>query len=189
MRRPPQSPNDFRIVVSHHNIRPKMVVPPEQNTIVYESKIVTRGNQGEHQLSKGSIFPDDMKTYGRIKDGRYPIQLGFHARGNNIPTEDDLVVRVNGFRAALIINADKKVDIIRDSGPCKSPNLHIHGGGGPSYRNSKGCLTISSELGGWTAFISVFLGRYPNPSDWHTPTGLGEKRYICRRVGTLIVKS
>lgn len=39
-------------------------------------------------LIGGSIYPDDMNKYGRIKDGFYSLWLGFHGRQGGTPNEE-----------------------------------------------------------------------------------------------------
>ena len=123
-----------------------------------------------------------MNVKGRIKDGTYDIYLGFHHAGT--PTEKDLVVRTNQFRAVLIVNANNSVPVISNS-PTKvtASGIHIHNGYNhwvASTPMSEGCLILAPN--DWAGFITLFLKGYPSLADWTAGGGrLGKK------IGTLKV--
>jgi len=140
----------------------------------YESSVTVSG--GLSGTFRCSIYPDDMNVKGRLKDGSYDVYLGFHKPGT--PTVQDLVIRTNGFRAVLVINANGNVPVISNS-PSKttSSGIHIHNGyntwvaGTPM---SEGCLILHPA--DWSAFITLFLKAYPSLDDWIAGGGrLGKK--------------
>jgi hypothetical protein len=130
----------------------------------YESTMfVTGAVSGSYRLS---IFPDDMNVKGRIKDGVYPIFLGFHDPKK--PKQSDLEVRTNGFRPVIVFNANMAVPV-ESLNPEKttSTEIHIHNGwygwkAGMSM--SEGCLLVHPD--DWSKFIGSFLKAYPNLSEW-----------------------
>jgi hypothetical protein len=140
----------------------------------YESLVsVTGGLSGKF---KGSIYPDNMNIKGRLKDGSYEIYLGFHKQGT--PAPGDLVVRTNGFRAVLIVNANRAVPVISNSASkTTSDYIHIHNGyhsWTDAHPMSEGCLILAPD--DWPGFIQLFLGAYPNLADWTAGGGrLGKK--------------
>lgn len=145
----------------------------------YESTITITGPKTG--TFRGSIFPDDMQVKGRIKDGRYPLHIGFHRRDKQPkPTIADLCVRTSGFRAALIVNLDKAVPVISDN-PAKTTSTYIHvHNGGKQKRGSEGCQTMPAD--DWAKFIQLFLDHYPRLEDW-----MAVSQYIGVQCGELVV--
>lgn len=178
----PASP-DYRIVFRYRPSGPTAPGDYESEVTVYERQ---KGG-GEKLIGtyRGSIFPDDMKTRGRLKDGRYELALGLHRRSKDgkalTPTKADLVVKSVGWlRPALIVNHDGPVPVLSDNPKKKtSTYIHVHNGG-TKRRGSEGCLTLPPT--DWPRFIRPFLARYPNLADWHGP------RYIGRTIGVLEVR-
>ena len=122
-----------------------------------------------------------MSVKGRIKDGTYDLYIGSTTARATRPAPADLVVRTQGFRAALIGNADASVPVISNN-PAKttSQTIHVHNGFS-SKRFSDGCPTLHPSE--WSAFIGIFLKAYPNLSDWtEKSTDVGKK------IGVLEVK-
>ena len=146
----------------------------------YESKVTVSG--GVTGSFKGSIYPDNMNVKGRIQDGSYDIYLGFHKPGT--PKAEDLVVRTNGFRAVLIVNANNSVPVISNlATKTTSSAIHIHNGYNTwvaSTPMSEGCLILHPA--DWSAFIKLFLTAYPNIADW---TSAGER--LGKKIGTVNV--
>lgn len=133
---------------------------------------------------RGSIFPDDMKVKGRIKDGVYSLYLGFHRRhgGTKEPKTTDLVVREQDFRATLIVNNDLSVPVISDnSGKTTSSAIHVHNGF-RQKRYSDGCPTIHPL--DRSKFTTIFLDAFPELEDWTSTS-----KYVCKKIGILEVKS
>ncbi|MFK7768058.1 MAG: hypothetical protein AB8B55_12615 [Mariniblastus sp.] len=132
----------------------------------------------------GSIYPDNMNTHGRIKDGTYPLHIGFH-HGGGAPRQgaDKLKVGYSGVRPGLLVNMRERVPIISaNSGLHTSGGINVHNGNSSNNRGSNGCLTMSSQ--DWVKFISLFLNGFPNIEDWHaryTNTG--------KRIGQLVVRA
>ncbi len=148
----------------------------------YESSVTVSG--GVSGNFRGTIYPDDMNVKGRIQNGIYNLYLGFHGPGT--PVQDDLEVRINGFRAVLIVNAGRPIPVSSFS-PAKttSDGIHIHNG----YHHwtskkpmSEGCLLVAP--GDWPAFISKFINAFPRISDWTCGGGR-----LGRRIGSLAVLS
>jgi hypothetical protein len=140
----------------------------------YESTVTVSG--AVSGSFKGSIYPDNMNIKGRIKDGTYDIYLGFHKAGT--PTASDLVVRTNGFRAVLVVNANRSVPVISNNPSKKtSDGVHIHNGYNtwkPDVPMSEGCLILAPS--DWPRFIGLFLKAYPHITDWTAGGGrLGKK--------------
>jgi hypothetical protein len=176
-------PADYRIVFRYRGSGPASVKDYESTVTVHE-----RQKDGSEKLVgtfTGSIFPDDMKTRGRLKDGRYDLYLGLHRRSKDgkalTPSKDDLVVKSQGWlRPALIVNADAAVPV--DSlNPDKKTSTYIHVHNGfRERRSSEGCLTLTPD--DWARFIAIFLDRYTDFADWHQ----GGK-YYGRKIAVLEV--
>jgi hypothetical protein len=146
----------------------------------YESLVTVSG--GLSGAFKASIYPDNMDIKGRIKDGTYDIYLGFHKPGT--PKQEDLVVRINNFRAVLVVNANGSVPVISNNpGKITSAGIHIHNGYNhwtAAVPMSEGCLILHPA--DWPNFIKLFLDAFPKLEDWSTDgTRLGKK------IGTLRV--
>jgi hypothetical protein len=147
----------------------------------YESSVTVSG--GLSGTFQGSIYPDNMNVKGRIKDGEYDLYLGFHKPGT--PKAEDLVVRANGFRAVLVVNANLPVPVTSNAASKKtSDGVHIHNGyhtWTAAHPMSEGCLILAPT--DWPAFIKLFLGAYPSLEDWTAGGGrLGKK------IGKVVVK-
>ena len=147
---------------------------------MYESTIIIAG--GVTGVFSGSIYPDDMMVKGRVKDGTYPLHLGFHKGGGQVKQEaSELVVKTDGIRPGLLVNCRNSVPVTSNN-PAKvrSDGVNIHNGGN-SHRGSEGCLTILPS--DWTRFISLFLNAFPNIEDWHScGTNSG------KRIGDLVIR-
>lgn len=179
--RPPPTPPTIRLSVRHSNKQPGV-----DGCGKFESVLSLFVEEDRHVFT-GSIFPDDMTTYGRIKDGRYALNLCFHKRNGIIPTRDDLVVKEGSesLRPALTIALDGTVPIRKATRDATSGNLHVHNcaGSGPS-RGSNGCITVKTS--DWARFIGLFLDWYPDLGDWCTVSG-SSCTYTGAAVGTLEV--
>jgi hypothetical protein len=179
------APADYRIVFRYRTGGPASIKDYESEVLVY-----ARHKDGSEKLVgtfAGSVFPDDMKTRGRLKDGRYDLYLGLHRRSKDgkalTPSKADLVVKNQGWlRPALIVNADRTVPV--DSlNPDKktSTYIHVHNG----YRDrrwSEGCLTLTPD--DWPRFITIFLERYREFGDWHA-----DGKYYGRKVAVLEIQA
>ncbi len=183
---PPAAPVGLiSVTFSHGNKQPTGVtgLPGASNTTTssrYESSVSVTG--GVTGTLRGSIYPDNMDIKGRIKDGNYDIYLGFHKPG--VPKSTDLVVRTNGFRAVLIVNANNSVPVISNvATKTTSTAIHIHNGyngwvaGTPM---SEGCLILHPA--DWSGFLTLFLNKFPNIADW---TSGGER--LGKKIGSLTV--
>jgi hypothetical protein len=174
---------DFRIVFRYRPTGPESVNDYESVVTVFER--LPSGGEKVVGTFTGSIFPDDLKTRGRIKDGTYDLYLGLHRRSRDgkalTPSPADLVIKTSGWlRPALIVNADRAVPVL-SLNPNKKTSTYIHlHNGSRSKRWSEGCLTIPPAE--WERFITIFLDRYPNLESWHQ-----EGRYYGRRVAVLEV--
>jgi hypothetical protein len=147
---------------------------------LYESTFTLTG--GLSGTFKGSIYPDDMTVKGRVIDGTYPLHIGFH-KGGNKPKEpaSSLVVKTEGIRAGLLVNARNSVPIQSDDpGNPTSEGINVHNGFNSS-RFSDGCLTLHPS--DWARFIQLFLDAFPDIEDWHT---IGNN--TGKQVGSLIIK-
>src|SRR4051794_35621243 len=88
----------YRIVFSYRSSGPASIKDYESEVKVYE-----RHEDGEKLVGTftGSIFPDDLKVRGRVRDGKYDLYLGLHKRSKDgkalTPTKDDLVVKHQGW--------------------------------------------------------------------------------------------
>jgi peptidoglycan hydrolase-like protein with peptidoglycan-binding domain len=154
--------------------------PTASGADMYESQVTV-----DAKTFQGSIFPDDMKVKGRIKDGTYPLHIGFHKRNGLVPTAADLVVKNNSanLRPALIVNRDNFVPVISNN-PAKTTSsaIHVHNGFNSS-RGSEGCLTLKPS--DWPGFIQIFLDMYPNLNQWY----LGPGQYVGLEAGSLVVQA
>jgi GH24 family phage-related lysozyme (muramidase) len=145
---------------------------------LYESSVTL---SSPNLTLRGSIYPDDMDIKGRLVDGTYDVHLGFHKRSGT-PKQEDLEVRTQNFRAALIVNLDKDVSVTSNSTAKKTSNaIHIHNGFN-SKRYSEGCLTLHPD--DWSSFIKIFLQASPKLSDWTSTS-----TYVGKKIGSLIIKS
>lgn len=183
---PPAAPVGLISVrFSHGNKQPTGVtgLPGASNSTTltrYESAVaITGGVTGNF---RGSIYPDNMNIKGRINDGNYDIYLGFHKPG--VPKSTDLVVRTNGFRAVLIVNANNSVPVTSNlSSKTTSSAIHIHNGyntwvaGTPM---SEGCLILHPA--DWSGFLTLFLNKFPDIADW---TSGGER--LGKKIGSVAV--
>lgn len=173
----------FRVVFRYKAQGPVAANDYESEVTVFERL----PGGGEKQLGTftGSVFPDDMKTRGRLKDGTYDLYLGLHRRSRDgkalTPTPADLAVKSQGWlRPALIVNADGAVPVVSLNPAKKTSRLiHLHNGG-RAKRSSEGCLTIAPAE--WGRFITIFLARYRSLGDWHQGG-----RYYGRKVAVLEV--
>ena len=148
---------------------------------MYESTVTLSG--GKTGAFSGSIFPDDMWTKGHLKDGSYPLHIGFHKGGGTAKQKaKDLIVKTQGIRAGLLVNARNGVSVESEN-PRKTTSygVNIHNGFN-SKRYSDGCPTIKPS--DWSRFVQIFLDAYPDISDWHT---IGNN--TGKKIGTLVVKS
>jgi hypothetical protein len=157
----------------------------------YESEVTVDerlpdGSEKKRGVFTGPIFPDDLTTRGRLRDGRYELSLGLHRRCRDgkalTPTPADLVVKHQGWlRPALIVNDDGPVPV-HSLNPRKTTSrlIHVHNGFA-SKRFSEGCLTLGPP--DWETFIRIFLSRYRALEDWHQGG-----RYIGRKVAVLEVR-
>jgi hypothetical protein len=179
------APADYRIVFRYKSSGPVSIKDYESEVRVY-----ARQKDGGEKLVgtfTGSIFPDDMKTRGRLKDGRYDLYLGLHRRSKDgkalTPSKADMVVKNQGWlRPALIVNADRAVPV-ESLNPDKktSTYIHVHNG----YRDrrwSEGCLTLTPD--DWPQFITIFLERYTDFGDWHA-----DGKYFGRKVAVLEIQA
>lgn len=172
----------FTVTFRHGNATPDMVKGSLGTNGLYESTVsVTGPKTGTY---RGSIFPNDMSVKGRVKDGTYPLYLGFHKRGGGAekPKASDLVARINGFRATLIVNNDQPVPVSSDNASkTTSSAIHVHNGY-RSKRESDGCQTLHPD--DWSKFIKLFIDTYPNLSDWTSTS-----KYVGKKIGTLVIKA
>jgi hypothetical protein len=170
--------SSFRVVFQHGGVVPEPTNAKGTDKL-YESSVTVVGGSGG--TFRGSIYPDDMSVKGRIKDGTYDLYLGFHKRAGT-PKAPDLVVRDNGFRAALIVNNDQSVPVISDSASkTTSTAIHVHNGFN-SKRFSEGCPTLCPS--DWPAFIKIFLTAFPNLEAWTE-----RNAYVGKKIGVLEVKA
>ncbi len=178
------APADYRIVFRYNSSGPASSKEYESQVAVYARQ--KDGNEKLVGTFTGSIFPDDMKTRGRLKDGRYDLYLGLHRRSKDgkalTPSRADLVVKSQGWlRPALIVNADRAVPV-ESLNPSKKTSTYIHVHNGHRDRRwSEGCLTLTPA--DWPRFITIFLERYPDFADWHR-----DGKYYGRKVGVLEVR-
>jgi hypothetical protein len=148
----------------------------------YESSVsVTGGITGKF---RGSIYPDNMNVKGHLLNGTYNVFLGFHKEGT--PTQRDLQVRTNGFRAVLVINRGNPLHV-ESNRPAKttSVGIHIHNGFNhwkAAHPMSEGCLILHPA--DWSKFITLFLTAFPNLADW----SINGSR-VGRQIGTVTVQA
>ena len=179
----PPADADFRVVFRYRAQGPSSVNDYESEVTVFER--LPGGGEKVVGTFTGSIFPDDLKRWGRVKDGTYDLYLGLHRRSKDgkalTPSPADLVIKTSGWlRPALIVNADRAVPVISlKPGKKTSTYIHLHNGSG-AKRWSEGCLTIPPAE--WRRFISIFLDRYRKLEDWHQGG-----HYYGRRVAVLEV--
>ena len=156
-----------------------------ENDSLYDSEVIVYLLEatGPRVLAKfrGSIMPDDLTSRGRLVDGAYPIQIGFHRRQKR-PRQDDLTVKTNGLRPCLVVNRDNAVAVAsRNPSKKTSTAIHIHNGF-KVKRESLGCPTISPK--DWPTFLGLFMQRYPKLNSW-----TGDGQFRGQFVGALIVSS
>jgi hypothetical protein len=170
---------------SHGNKQPTGVTGlPGASTMTtstrYESTVAVSG--GLTGNFRGSIYPDNMNVKGRLNDGTYDIYLGFHKPG--VPQSSDLVVRTNGFRAVLVVNANNSVPVTSNlASKTTSTAIHIHNGYNSwvaSTPMSEGCLILHPS--DWPAFIKLFLDKFPNIQDWKSS---GDR--LGKKIGSVTV--
>jgi peptidoglycan hydrolase-like protein with peptidoglycan-binding domain len=168
-----------RVVFQHRGEQPPFTSATAGTDALYESQVSVSGTVAG--TFRGSIYPDDLSVRGRLKDGQYDIYLGFHKRQGHSTTAKDLVARTDGFRAALIVNADRPVPVLSEkAGKTTSECIHVHNGY-RSKRYSDGCPTLHPD--DWIRFIELFLDAYPAFSDW---TEINS--YVGKKIGILEVK-
>ena len=148
-------------------------------TSMYESSFVLSGALSG--TFRGSIYPDSMDIKGRIKDGTYPLHIGFH-KGGNAARQTVLQVKTQDIRCGLLVNCRSSVPVeSNNASKTTSVGINVHNGFN-SQRYSDGCLTLLPS--DWSRFISLFINAYPDINDWHTVgTNSG------KRVGSLIVQA
>lgn len=148
-----------------------------------ESKFTLSGG-GASGTFNGSIYPDDMNRFGRIKDGIYPLHIGFHHGGGaNKQTQKDLKVKYSGVRPGLLVNMRNTVPVIsNNAGKVTSGGINVHNGNSAGPRGSEGCLTIQRSE--WSKFINKFISGFPNIDSWHE-----QYKNTGKKIGRLIVKS
>jgi hypothetical protein len=175
---------DFRVVFRYRAQGSASAGDYESEVTVFER--LPGGGERRVGTFRGSIFPDDLTRWGRLRDGTYDLYLGLHRRSRDgkalTPSKADLVVKTQGWlRPALIVNADGPVPVLsRNPKKTTSTYIHVHNGA-PSKRWSEGCLTIPP--GEWGRFICLFLTRYRDLDDWHRAG-----RYYGRKVAVLEVR-
>ena len=172
----------IRLSIKHGGKTPTKTGSPG----MFESTFSLFVEEDRHVFT-GSIFPDDMTNYGRIKNGFYQLNLCFHKR-TGTPTQGDLIVKNNGhvLRPALTVELDQRVPIRSDSpGIQTSGNIHVHNGTEGNTRGSNGCITVKPN--DWARFIQMFIDWYPDLSDWCTVRNGQCSCYTGLEVGTLEV--
>src|SRR5262249_44073815 len=96
---PPAPGVDYRVVFRYRAQAPGGGSDYESEVRVFE-RLPDGGEKRVGQFT-GSIFPDDLKVRGRVKDGRYDLYLGLHRRSRDgkalTPTPADLVVKREGW--------------------------------------------------------------------------------------------
>jgi hypothetical protein len=148
---------------------------------MYESTFTLTG--GLTGTFRGSIWPDDMTIKGRVVDGTYPLHIGFHKGGGAAKqSASNLVVKTEGIRPGLLVNARNAVSVKSDNAAkTTSVGINVHNGFNGN-RGSDGCLTLHPQ--DWSKFIQAFLTAFPNINDWHAVgTNTGKK------IGSLVIKS
>lgn len=175
----PNTPaGQYTLTFSHGGTKPPSKANGKTDSL-YESSVSLAGPKSG--TFRGSIYPDDLSVRGRLKDGSYPIYLGFHKRAGKTPKAAHLKAESQGFRAALIVNNDAAVNVDSDNSAKKTSSaIHVHNGFS-SQRFSDGCPTLHPD--DWADFIKLFLIAFPDLSDW-TATST----YVGRKIGTLVVE-
>ena len=173
------SPTPVTVTFHHRGKQPMGVVglpgaPSKTTSARYESLVSVSGSVSGNFV--GSIFPDNIDIKGRLKDGTYDLYLGFHHSGT--PTPSDLLPRTQGFRAVLVVNANKPVPVIsNDRTKVSSDGIHVHNGyntWSATHPMSEGCLILAPD--DWFPFIKLFIAAYPDIADWTAGGGrLGKK--------------
>lgn len=177
---PPVNTVAFAVLFQHGGKTPESTSKAKGTAALYESSVTVTGPKGG--AFRGSIFPDDMSKRGRLKDGTYDLNLGFHKRQGHTPSASDLTVRDNGFRAALVVNLDMPVPVHSDKpGKVTSDYIHIHNGFN-SQRFSDGCPTLHPS--DWPKFIRLFLDAFPTLGDW-----TAVNTYVGKKIGSLEVRA
>lgn len=181
---PPANVGLITLTVTHGGLIPTgtkfKVATSATASGLYESTFTLSG--GLTGTFSGSIYPDDMTVKGRVIDGTYPLHIGFHKGGGAAKqTSANLVVKTEGIRAGLLVNARNSVSVKSDN-PSKttSVGINVHNGFNNS-RGSDGCLTLKPS--DWSSFIQLFLNAFPNIDDWHT---LGNN--TGKKIGSLVIK-
>lgn len=177
---PPPVSAAFAVLFRHGGKTPEPTSKSKGTAALYESAVTVTGPKSG--TFRGSIYPDDLSERGRLKDGTYDLNLGFHKRQGHTPSAGDLTVRDNGFRAALVVNLDRPVPVHSDKpGKVTSDFIHVHNGFN-SQRFSDGCPTLHPL--DWPKFIRLFLDTYPDLGDWAATS-----TYVGRKVGSLEVRA
>ena len=122
-----------------------------------------------------------MDIKGRLRDGSYDLYLGFHKPGN--PTAQDLVARNGGFRAVLVVNANRPVPVVSNlASKTTSDGIHVHNGWDGWKADHRCPRAACSSRPRLAAFIQLFLDAFPDLADWTAGGGrLGKK------IGTVTV--
>jgi hypothetical protein len=212
---PTTSPSTFEVVfeVARGGVR---FAPQRANE--FESTVRLLQNGKVVGTFRGSVFPAEESlreeapqgrpgryNLGRIRDGTYRLQLGFHNRSEEVkgkdvlltPKQTDLTKPLEPggrLRPTLVVDADGPVKCLRPNPqqPASDYNsklhkhppdtmtaIHIHNAS-RTRRASEGCLTL--RLDDWDSFIGVFKRAYPRLSDWTSDDG-----YRGKQIGTLKV--
>ena len=176
----PGTGTTYTVTIQHGGKVPASAVGGTKTTNdLYESTLTISG--AANGTFRASFWPDDITQRGRLKDGSYDLYIGFHKRAGSTPSKSNLVVKKNGFRAALIVNKDLSVPVHSDkAGKTTSSSIHVHNGFN-TKRYSDGCPTLHPD--DWARFIQVFLTAYPNLSDW-----VSTNAYVGRKIGQLVIK-
>jgi hypothetical protein len=147
----------------------------------YESLVTLSG--GLIGTFRGSIYPDNMNEHGRLLDGLHDLYLGFSETGT--ASIRDLACRVHGFRAVLVINANRQVPVHSNSPARQTSELvHIHNGSNTwtaEVPMSKGSLLLAPT--DWQPFMQLFLNAFPHLEDWTAAGG-----HLGRKIGTVAIR-
>ncbi len=161
---------------------------------VFESTVTLTQYDGSTRKTIGSFDgsirsqPRDIETNGRIEDGVYLLQLGFHKRedGARKPTIDDLKVKLQTggttMRPCLVVQKDGKVWVVDESNKRikQSTAIHVHDSLA-NARTSIGCQTLPPD--DFSLLIKHFIDSYPDLEDW---TSHG---YRGKRIGVLHIRT
>ncbi len=183
--KPPVVAGSVTLTVTHGGKIPTgtkfKVTTPATASGLYESTFTLSG--GLNGTFRGSIWPDDMTVKGRVLDGTYPLHIGFHKGGGAAKQgADNLVVKTEGIRPGLLVNARNAVNVQSDNPDKKtSSGINVHNGFS-SARFSDGCLTLHPS--DWAGFIKLFLDAFPDIDDWHS-VGVN----TGKKVGSLVIKA